>query len=115
MSGGFARGNYHYWLSRCFWGAAADKVKTVWLRLDHFKHYPVWLCAPVAQWIRVLASEAKGRGFESLRARQLSSIRFLFFSSHCGPALKVRVLRAQAGYALFQASGLPGARVRPDF
>ena len=26
-------------------------------------------CAPVAQWIRALASGAKGRGFKSLQAR----------------------------------------------
>src|SRR5258706_7198610 len=32
--------------------------------------YPARLQAPVAQRIRVLASEAKGRGFESRRARQ---------------------------------------------
>ena len=29
-----------------------------------------YLCVPVAQLDRVLASDAKGRGFESLRVRQ---------------------------------------------
>src|SRR5262245_11863567 len=59
----------------------------------------IFRVAPVAQRIRVLASEAKGRGFESRRARQSVSSTGVHLMKHLLPAAAALALAASTAFA----------------